>query len=191
MLVLIDLLRHLVLLAIDLRTLLVGQFAAIGRAIIFDLIVDPALAALQVLRFSGGQLAAGNALRYASLLIHFTLADFRRWSLPHVGIVLVSGDLLREPVLLFCKLFLVVVVQLAAVLLLHLILFAIETGFFSLQVGGFTGGELAALYAVGDELLLVMFALLNGLAIYFRGVGIGRVLSHNWQSQGREGRSEK
>ena len=60
----------------------------------------------------------------------------------------------------------------AIVLGLHVTLFLVQLRFLLLQVAGFTGGQLSVGHAVGDPVLLVLFALLNRVGLKTGGCGV-------------------
>ena len=77
----VDLTAGGVLLAVDLLTFLAGELAAVGDAIVMDLLVDVGLGALGAGRFAGGHLAAAQAVGDALVLI----------GLAGVGVVAAAG----------------------------------------------------------------------------------------------------
>src|SRR5579864_2323585 len=161
----VDLARLAVLLAIDLGMLLRRQLAAVGLPVGPNLLVDARLVVLKVRGFTGRQLAALDALRDAVLLILLALADFALGiRILHGRVVLVPINLLRQLILLLVQRGLVGGRELAVVQFAHVALFLVQAGFLPLQIGSFTGGKLAALHAIGDAVLLILFAVLNRLA---------------------------
>ena len=58
----------------------------------------------------------------------------------------------------------------AVVLGAHAALFLVDAGLLMLEMGGFAGGELAALDALGDAVLLIVLALVD-VVIVLPGVG--------------------
>src|SRR4029077_13695364 len=98
-------------------------------------------------------------LRDAVLLVFAALADFVVAVVRGVGIVLVRVDLLRHLVLLLVDLRFFGGRQFSAVRRAGGACFLIDGRFLLFEVGGFAGSQLAALHAVGDAVLLVLFAL--------------------------------
>jgi hypothetical protein len=77
----VDLAAGGVLLAVDLLTLLAGELAAVGFAVVVDLLVDVGLRALGAGRFAGSHLAAAQAVGDALVLV----------GLAGVGVVVAAG----------------------------------------------------------------------------------------------------
>src|SRR6185312_4013477 len=73
----VDLTAGAILLAVDLLTLLAGESAAVGDAVVVDLAVDIGLALVGASCFAGGHLATAYTVRNALLLVGFTLIDLR------------------------------------------------------------------------------------------------------------------
>src|SRR5271165_4444946 len=141
-------------------------------------------------RFAGGQLSALDALCDAVLLVFGALADFAlRVGVLHGGVMLVLINLVRQLVLLLVQGGLVCSSQLAVVERAHVLFFVVQVGLFLFEVGGLASRKFAALYAVGNAVLLVFFALVDGLA----GHGRGRVgaLGHNRQRENRKRCTQK
>src|SRR5229473_1173890 len=132
---LVDVARRLVLFLVDLLLFASRQRAAIGFAV------------------------AGYVLVDALLLFFAALADFVVAIVGGVGIVLVGVDLLRHLILLLVDLGFFGRRQLSAVGRAVRAGFLVDGRFLVFKVGGFSGSELAALHAVGDAVLLVLFAL--------------------------------
>ena len=84
------------------------------------------------------------------------------WWLPAKRVVLVLVDAGGLSVLLASKDAAVLAGEAAVVLGAHDVLFVIDTGLLALEVGGFARGELAGADALGDAVLLVDFALVDG-----------------------------
>lgn len=78
------------------------------------------------------------------------------------SVVLVTVDPFGFLVLLLLDGFAVLFGQVAVVLRGHASLFLIDAGFLMLEVAGFAGGELAALDALSDAVLLIFLALVDG-----------------------------
>src|SRR5882762_3639183 len=98
----------------------------------------------------------------AVLLIFLPLAHQAVPAVLRRGIVLVCVDLFRQSVLLVLQLRTVGRSQLAIVRGAHAGLFLVHTSFLRLQLLGLSGCELAALDAIGDAILLIFLAMLNG-----------------------------
>src|SRR4029077_14988746 len=156
---LVNIFRRLVLFVVDLLLFTGRQLAAVGLAVRGDLLVDALLLVLELCRFAGRQLPALDALCDAVLLVFAALAHFRVAIVRRIGVVFVGVDLLREVVLLLVDLGLSRCRQLAAVGLAVCFGFAVDGCFFSFQFRGFTGGQLSALHAIGDAVLLIFFPL--------------------------------
>src|SRR5215467_12224538 len=155
MLVVIDLVRHFVLLPIDLRLLLLRQLAAVGGAVGADFLIDGRFFLLKIGSFAGGELSALHAVRDAVLLIFRALADFTLGiAILHSTIVLVLINLLRKLVLLLRQGLLVGGGQLAVIKLAHIALFLVQCRFFLFQILGFAGRQFAVLHAVTNAILL-------------------------------------
>ena len=97
--------------------------------------------------------------------------------------MLVLINLFRELVLLLVENLAIGAGQFAVVLTAHQLFFFVEIRFFLLEIGGFSGGQLAAGHAVRDAVLLVFFALVDG----GRRIRRVRILGHRGQHQGRQG----
>src|ERR1700756_2188051 len=170
-LLVVDLVRYVVLLAIDLGALLRRQRAAVGGAVVADFAVDAGFLALEIRRFARRQLAALDPLRDPVLLIFGALPNFTlRVRVLHGGVVPVLINLLRELVLLLGENPAIGSGQLAGILAAHQLFFFVEIRFFLLEIGGFAGGQLAAGYAVRDAVLLVFLALVDGGRRIRRGI---------------------
>lgn len=78
------------------------------------------------------------------------------------GVVLVAVDALGLLVLLLVDERFVGLGEVAVVLSAHSLLFFVDAGFLVLELCSFARGELAALYALSDAVLLVLFALVDG-----------------------------
>ena len=139
-----------------------GQFAAVGCAVRFHLLIDSLLLVLQLGGFTGSQLPALDALSDAVLLVFLPLAHFAVAGVGGVGVVFVGVDLLGQLILLPVDLRLFCAGQLAAVGRAVRFGFAVDGRFLGFQFGSFTGGQLAALHALGDAVLLIFLALRNG-----------------------------
>lgn len=151
----IDLAAGAILLAVDLAFLLASQFATVGLAIGVNLLIDALFAIFGAGGFTGGHLAAANALRDAVLLVCAALADFVVAVVGGVGVVLVVVDGAAEIILLAIDLATLLWSELAAVGRAVGMNFAIEIGFATFEVLSFAGSELTGLDAVGDTILLV------------------------------------
>src|SRR5579863_9843690 len=188
-LIAIDLARLAVLLAVDLLLFLSGQLAAIGLAVGADLPVDARLILLEVGSLARRQLAVLDPVGDAVLLILLALAHFTlRICVLHGRIVLVVVNLMGKLVLLLVQRGFVRVVQVAVIPLTHVALFLFHLRLLLFEIRSFTRGQLSALHAVGDAVLLILLAVLDALAIDGRRVV---ALSHNWQREQHQGRAEK
>src|SRR5271167_33662 len=189
-LIAVDLARLAILLAVDLLLFLRSQFAAVGLPVVVHFLVDLGLVIFQMCGLTRGQLTTLDALRDAVLLVLLALAHFTlRVGILHRGVVLVLINLFRELILLLIQGGLVGPGQFAVVQFAHVALFLVHGRFFLLQVRGLAGSQFAALHAVGDAVLLVLFAVLNAFAGYRRGRGGG--LREDWQRESRQGRAHQ
>ena len=101
-------------------------------------------------------------LSLALLLVALAPANFSsRISVLHGRIMFVAINLPGEPILLTVEPGAVGRGKLATIVLTHIMRFAVDSSFFSFQVGSFAGCELAALNSIGNAILLVLFALLD------------------------------
>src|SRR6266481_2280700 len=156
---LVDVARRLVLFLVDLLLFASRQRAAIGFAVAGYVLVDALLLFFELSGFTRSELAALDALSDAVLLIFAALADFVVAIVGGVGVVLVGVNLLRHLILLLVDPGFFGRRQLSAVGRAVRAGFLVDGRFLVFKVGGFSGSELAALHAVGDAVLLVLFAL--------------------------------
>src|SRR5579871_1050530 len=77
----------------------------------------------------------------------------------HARVVLLVVDLAGQLVLLMIQLGAVGGGQVAIVARAHAVFFLVQRGFFRFQIGRFSGGQLAAVNALGDAVLLIFLAL--------------------------------
>ena len=160
----IDLTAGAILFVVDLRVFLAGEPASVGLTIGVDLLVNTLLAIFGAGGLAGGHLAAANAVGNAILLKLAARADFVVAVVGGVGVVLVVIDGVAEIVLLAVDLVAFLLGELAAIGGAVVVNFAIEIGFAAFDVLGFTGGELTRLHAVGNAILLIFAAVIDGVA---------------------------
>src|SRR5208282_3100567 len=153
-LLVVDVLRFPVLFPVDLLLFARGQLAAVGGAVRGHLVIDGLLLAFQLPSLFGRQRAAGNALCDAVLLVLAALADFVIPVVRGIGVVLVVVNLPGGPVVLPVELGFIGRSQVAVVLGAHFVRLFADGPLAVLQVLGLAGGQLAALNALGDALLL-------------------------------------
>ena len=77
-------------------------------------------------------------------------------------VVLVAVDALGFLILLLTDGLAILSGEVAVILGAHALDFLVDSSFLMLEVRGFTGGELTALDALSDTVLLVLFALCDG-----------------------------
>src|ERR1700746_779456 len=163
MFLVVDLVRHAILLAVHLCPLLRGQMTTVRGPIIANFAIDPSFLVLEVRRFTRRQLAALDSLRNAVLLILGALSDFAfRIRVLHRRVVLVLINLLRQLILLLVDHGTIGTGEFAAVLAAHQLLFFVQVRFFALEIRGFTGCQLSAGDAIGNSVLLIFLALVDG-----------------------------
>ena len=173
MLLVVDLLAVLVFFAVDLLLLLLGQRAAVGGALVVNLLSDVGLVLVGPGRFAGSHLAAAQAVGGALLLVGFAVVDFVR--LHGVPVVLFVVDLTAGGVLLAVDLLTLLTGELATVRLAIVVHLLVDVGLRALGAGRFAGSHLAAAQAVGDALVLIGFT------------GIGIVVAPDRAIGGRDG----
>ena len=78
------------------------------------------------------------------------------------AVVLVAVDAVGLPGLLVGEDAAILAGEVTVVLSAHVALFAVDPPFLALKTGGFTGSELAGADALGDSVLLIVFALIDG-----------------------------
>ena len=99
-----------------------------------------------------------------------------RWPfvwLGFLGVVLVAVDPFGFLILLLLDGFAILFGQVAVVLCAHAFFFFVYAGFLMFEVAGFAGGELAALDALSDAVLLVFLALVDSGRWGGGGGGLG------------------
>src|SRR5208337_2976129 len=167
-LLVVDVLGSGVLFLVDLLLLAGCKLAAVCRAIRLHLLVDALLLVFELGGFAGSQLAALYALGYTVLLILAALPNLIVTVMRGIGVVLVLINLIGKLVLLRVDLLLFGLRQLSAVGGAVGAGFTIDGSFFRFQVGGFTRGQLAALYALRNAVLLILLALRNRWLLRWR-----------------------
>src|ERR1700722_3772069 len=85
------------------------------------------------------------------------------------GVVLIAVDAAGFLILLFVQRLAVLLGELAVVLGAHAPLFLVDAGFLVFEVRRLTGRELTTLHALGDSVLLILLALIDGRGL--RGCG--------------------
>src|SRR5579875_3298743 len=80
----------------------------------------------------------------------------------NAAVVLVAVNRARYPVLPAIQGGAIGAGEMAVVGAAHLVFLAIDRGIAAFQIAGFAGGQLAALHSLGDAVLLILFALVDG-----------------------------
>jgi len=86
----------------------------------------------------------------------------------HSSIVFLVVNLAGQSILLMVELCAVSRRQFSVVRRAHVVFFRVQRGFLGFQISGLSGGQLAALDTVGDAVLLVILALVDGRRIVIR-----------------------
>lgn len=159
-LLVVDLLAVFVFFLVGLLLFLLGQGAAVGRALIVNLLGNIGLVLVGPGRFAGSHLAAAQPFGSALLLVSFPVIDFvRRDGIP---VVLFVVDLAARGILLAVDLLTLRTGELATVRCTIVVHLLVNVGLRLLRAGRLAGSHLAAAQAVSDALVL----------IGFKGVGI-------------------
>src|SRR6185312_7887455 len=141
--------------------------------IVVNFLVDRRFTAFEVSGFAGGQLAALYTLGNPLLLIALTLSNFAFGvDVLYLGVVLLLVNITREFILLLVQSGTVGSGQVTVVQFAHVVLFLIQLRFLLFQMLGFARGKFAALDSVGDAVLLVFLALVDGGRRGCRGAAV-------------------
>src|SRR5580704_456406 len=154
-LLVVDLFAVFVFFLVGLLLLLLGQGAAVGGALIVNLLGHRGLVLVGLGSFAGSHLAAAQAFGGALLLVGFPVVDFVR--LHSVPVVVVVVDLAAGGILLAVDLLTLRTGELATVRLAIVVHLLVDVGLRLLSAGRLAGSHLAAAQAVGDALVLIGF----------------------------------
>jgi hypothetical protein len=138
--VVVNLLRYLVLLVIDLLLFLLRQMTTVGLSVSSNFVVDVVLFILQMRGLAGIHLVILNPVGNAVLLVFCSLADLAAEIMLRVSVVFILMDLIRQLVLLLLQLRAIGRCQVAVVLRAHLVFFLVNVRHIVFQPRCFAGG---------------------------------------------------
>src|SRR5580658_1572194 len=168
-LLVVDLFAVFVFFLVGLLLLLLGQGAAVGSALVVNLLGNRGLVRVGLGSFAGSHLAAAQPFGGALLLVGFPVIDFVR--LHGIPVVLFVVDLTAGGVLLAVDLLTLRTGELVTVRFTIVVHLLVNVRLRLLGASSLAGSHLAAAQAVGDALVLISLAGIGIVVAPHRAIG--------------------